>query len=297
MTTKVTTSDGLRLAVTERGAGEPIVFLHEYAGDQRSWDAQVADLGADHRCVTFAARGYLPSDVPLEGASYSWTRAVSDVVDLLDGLGLASAHLVGLSMGGYTALQVARLHPDRVRSVLAVGTGSGSDALGEAYRRESLGVAQRLRSDGAAAVAADLATAPNRVQLLAQNPSAWQTFVDQFSDHSVDGLALTVVNIQARRPSLLDFLDEFAGMSIPLLVVNGDEDRNCLTVGHSLKDAVDTCGLMVLPHSGHTPNLEDPEGFNAIVRSFVARAAAGTWPTRDPRAKAASMFGVQEVRS
>ncbi|GAA4684980.1 alpha/beta hydrolase [Pseudonocardia yuanmonensis] len=292
------TSDGVRLAVTETGRGVPVLFLHEYAGDQRSWAGQVAGLAADHRCVTCAARGYLPSDVPDDPAAYSWERAVADAVAVLDALDLESAHVVGLSMGGYTALQLGLRHPDRVRSILAASVGSGSDpATRPAYLAETEVVAAELRGRGADFVGRRMAEGPSRVQLKAADPAAWDEMVAQFAEHSVEGLAHTIVEVQGRRPSLHDLVDHLAGLRVPLLVVVGDEDEACLSTGLLLKRTVPACGLVVLPNSGHVPNLEDPRRFTDLVRWFLSRVQAGAWPERDPRSLATLQFDLDRTES
>ncbi|MCE0764750.1 alpha/beta hydrolase [Pseudonocardia kujensis] len=294
----VVTTDGVRLAVAETGRGAPVVFLHEYAGDQRSWAGQVADLAADHRCVTIAARGYLPSEVPADPAAYSWERAVDDVVAVLDALGLESAHVVGLSMGGYTALQLGLRHRDRVRSILAASVGSGSDpATRPAYLAETEIVAAELRARGADFVGRRMAEGPSRVQLRAADPAAWDEMVAQFAEHSVEGLANTIVEVQGRRPSLHDLVDDLARLPVPLLVVVGDEDEACLSTGLLLKRTVPACGLAVLPNSGHVPNLEDPRRFTDLVRWFQGLVQAGAWPERDPRSRAVLQFDLEGTES
>ncbi|GAA1734334.1 alpha/beta hydrolase [Aeromicrobium alkaliterrae] len=291
--TSVVTSDGVRLHVSDVGTGDPVLFLHEYAGDQRSWDRQVADLGRDHRCITVAARGYLPSDVPADPAAYSWQRAVQDVVEVIDALGLETVHVVGLSMGAYTAVQLALHHPDRLRSVLAVSVGSGSDpSTRDAYVAETRHVADQLRTHGAGPVGRNMGQGPARVQLQHRDPAAWQEMVDQFGDHDAEGLALTVLQIQGRRPSLHDLADRVAQIDLPLLVVIGDEDEACLSTGLFLKRTAPSSALRVLPHGGHVPNLEQPDRFNAIVREFLHDVRAGTWPSRDPRSRVTSQFGI-----
>lgn len=297
-TTRVRTPDGIGLYVTDTGTGPPVLFLHEYAGDHRSWDRQVAGLGAGHRCITYAARGYHPSEVPAEPSAYSWTRAVDDAIAVLDGLGVRRAHLVGLSMGGYTALQLALRRPDRVHSVLAASVGSGSDpATRGAYLAETAAVADALRSRGAAFVAARMAGGPSRVQLRARDAVAWQEMVDQFAGQSVEGLAHTITEVQGRRPALHDLTGALAALRVPLLVVTGDEDEACLTTGLLLKRTVPACGLQVLPHSGHLPNLEDPHRFDDLVRRFVRCVEAGTWPERDPRSTTTLQFDLDRAES
>jgi pimeloyl-ACP methyl ester carboxylesterase len=294
----VETSDGVRLHVTDSGRGVPVLFLHEYAGDHRSWARQVADLGADHRCLTYAARGYPPSDVPALPSAYSWRRAVADAVAVLDALEVESAHVVGLSMGGYTALQLGLQHPDRVRSILAASVGSGSDPeTRAAYLAETHTVAQQLRAHGAAAVGNRMAEGPSRLQLKARDPAAWQEMVDQFAEHSVEGLAHTIAEVQGRRPALHDLTAELRALRIPLFVVTGDEDEACLSTGLLLKRTVPACGLQVLPNSGHVPNLEDPRLFNDLVRRFVQRVEAGTWPARDPRSRTTLQFDLDRAES
>ncbi|TYQ09729.1 UNVERIFIED_ORG: pimeloyl-ACP methyl ester carboxylesterase [Gordonia westfalica J30] len=285
-------SDGARLHVAQAGEGPPVLFLHEFAGDHRSWAPQVDDLSADHRCITYAARGYLPSDVPVSPSSYSWQRAMEDAIDVLDALHVDTAHIVGLSMGGYTAVQLGLHHPDRIRSVLAASVGSGSDPATRAeYLAETRIVANRLRTAGTGVVGRLFAEGPSRVQLKHQNRPAWDEFIEQFTEHSAEGLALTILQVQAERPSFHELLEQLAEFSRPLLVVDGDEDEACLSTGLLLKRTVPTCGLRVLPNSGHLPNLEDAAQFNAIVRRFVQSVDNGVWPVRDPRTKLASSFG------
>lgn len=289
----VTVSDGVRIHVTDDGSGSPVLFLHEYAGDHRSWSRQVSGLAGDFRCITYAARGYQPSDVPADPACYSWERAVQDAVDVLEALQVSACHVVGLSMGGYTALQLARLHPDRVRSAMAVSTGSGSDPeTRAAYLEEASTVAEQLRSGGTSGIGARMAVGPSRIQLKNRNEPVWHEFVEQFTEHSAEGLALTVLGVQRARPSLWDQVDELSRIAVPLLVVNGDEDEACLSTGLLLKRSITTCGLLVLPHSGHVPNLENPEQFNGIVRNFIQRVESAEWPERDSRSRAESQFGL-----
>ena len=130
------TDDGIRLHYEEAGSGTPIVFVHEFGGDHRSWEPQVRQLARRHRCVTFAARGYPPSDVPESVEAYSQARAVADIVAVMDAAGIDRAHVVGLSMGGFAALHLALEHPDRTRSIVVAGTGYGAEKSFEAYFRD-----------------------------------------------------------------------------------------------------------------------------------------------------------------
>ena len=74
-----TTDDGVRLYYEETGSGAPIIFVHEFAGDHRSWEQQLQHFGRRYRAITYAARGYPPSDVPEDPASYSQSRAAASL--------------------------------------------------------------------------------------------------------------------------------------------------------------------------------------------------------------------------
>ncbi|MEJ2624463.1 MAG: alpha/beta fold hydrolase, partial [Pseudolabrys sp.] len=122
----VSAPDGIRLYYEEAGSGSPVVFVHEYAGDWRTWEPQMRHFSRAHRCITFSQRGYLPSDVPTDPAQYSQDIQRDDVIALLDGLKIAKAHIVGHSMGAATALNVGIHYPERCLSVTAAGCGYGS---------------------------------------------------------------------------------------------------------------------------------------------------------------------------
>ena len=122
----LTTDDGVKLYYEETGRGIPIVFIHEFAGDYRSWEQQVRYFARYYRCITVNARGYPPSDVPKDGAKYSQDRARDDIRAVLDALKIDKAHVVGLSMGGFATLHFGFTYPDRARSLVIAGCGYGA---------------------------------------------------------------------------------------------------------------------------------------------------------------------------
>src|SRR5437764_8213993 len=170
----IVTDDGVTLHAEETGQGEPLLFAHEFAGDHRSWEPQVRFFSAAYRCVTYAARGYPPSDVPTDPGSYSQDRAVADAVAVLDGLGIGQAHVVGLSMGGFTALHLVLRHPGRVASAVVAGAGYGAQPeRQEGFRAECQATAAAFEAEGAKRVAARYAVGPARVQCQNENPRGW----------------------------------------------------------------------------------------------------------------------------
>ena len=282
----VTTDDGVRLYYEEAGQGSPIVFVHEFGGDHRSWEPQVRHFARRHRCVAYAARGYPPSDVPEQAGAYSQERAVLDLLAVMDGVALDKAHVVGLSMGGFAALHFGLRYPERALSLVVAGCGYGAEKDKEAYFRQvSEDVAQGFESQGSKAFAQVYAEGPSRVQFQNKDPRGWREFADMLGEHSSLGAANTMRGVQAKRPSLYDLEAELARMTVPTLVVSGDEDDHCLQPGIFLKKTIPACGLLVLPKTGHTINLEEPEAFNRAVADFLALVEAGRWPPRDPRAR------------
>src|SRR5689334_19028207 len=122
----LTTDDGVKLYYEETGRGIPIVFIHEFAGDYRSWEQQVRYFGRYYRCIAVNARGYPPSDVPQDGEKYSQDRARDDIRATLDALKIDKAHVVGLSMGGFATLHFGMAYGNRAHSITVAGGGYGS---------------------------------------------------------------------------------------------------------------------------------------------------------------------------
>lgn len=286
-----TASDGVRLFYESAGRGTPIVFVHEFGGSHWSWEPQMNYFSRRYRCITFAARGFPPSDVPEDVERYSQARAADDIVDVMTAAGVSKAHLVGLSMGGFACLHAAMRHPQRVLSAVAAGTGYGAEKEHEAYfRGVSEQVARNFREKGSEAFAPIYAEGASRVQFQNKDPRGWQLFAQRLAQHSSVGAANTMLGVQARRPSLYDLAAELAAITAPVLVMVGDEDDHCLQPGLFLKRTIPACGLAVFPKSGHTLNLEEPELFNRLLAEFLAQVEAGRWEPRDPRANPAQIM-------
>ena len=284
-------ADGVRLFWEEAGSGTPIIFVHEFGGNHWSWEPQLSFFARRHRCVTFAARGFAPSDIPLDVAAYSQAQAADDIIAVLDAAGIAKAHVVGLSMGGFAALHAGLRHPERVLSVTAAGAGYGAEKAHEAYFRGiSEQVAANFETRGAAAFAPTYAEGASRVQFQGKDPRGWALFAERLAQHSAPGAANTMRGVQMRRPSLYDLEDQFRTMAVPLLVMVGDEDDHCLQPGLFLKRTVPASGLAVFPKSGHTLNLEEPALFNHLLAEFIAQVEAGRWLPRDHRADPAQVM-------
>lgn len=274
----VTAADGVRLHYEESGQGVPVVFVHEFAGDRRSFEPQVRFFSRSHRCIAFDSRGYLPSDVPETPEAYGQDAAREDVRAVLDGLGLERTHIVGHSMGAYTALHVAIHYPERCLSVAAIGCGWGSRP-DQRDEREALcaDLARMFREEPMAEAAARYARQPMRKPFEAKDPRGFAEFEKALADHSAAGLALTMSQVQGRRPTLWDLEEPLSRLETPLLVMVGDEDDPCLDGSVFLKRTVPGAALAVAPRSGHTLPLEEPAAVNAALAELFRSAADGSW--------------------
>jgi pimeloyl-ACP methyl ester carboxylesterase len=233
----VTADDGVRLYCEETGSGEPVIFVHEFAGDCHSWEAQLRYFGRFYRAIAYNARGYPPSDVPGELERYSQARAADDIAAVLAGLGLAKAHVAGLSMGGFATLHFGMRHAAQARSLVIAGCGYGAAAEErEAFQAESEAVAGRIEREGWAEVAKGYAVGAARVQLQNKDRRGWQEFAERLAAHSALGSALTLRGVQMRRPSLWSLVEEMQRIAVPTLIVTGDEDEACLVPGLLMKD-------------------------------------------------------------
>jgi pimeloyl-ACP methyl ester carboxylesterase len=281
----VAAADGVKLYYEEVGTGTPIVFVHEYAGDYRTWEPQLRYFGCAHRCVTFSQRGYPPSDIPRDPTRYSQNIARDDVIALMDALGIQQAHIVGHSMGAYTALHVGMRYPQRCLSITAAGCGWGSSP--DAAQREGMKVlaaetGRMFAEQGIAKAAATYADAPMRQTHKHKDPRGWAEFARMLAEHSAEGHAHTMLNLQLKRPTLWEMEQDLKALNLPLLVIVGDEDHPCLDGSLFLKRTVATAGLLVVPRSGHTITSEEPAIFNAAVAELLAAAEAGNWMAHRP---------------
>ncbi|MFT5172834.1 MAG: pimeloyl-ACP methyl ester carboxylesterase [Gammaproteobacteria bacterium] len=290
----IKTDDGVSLYYEEAGSGLPLLFVHEFAGDCRSWEPQVRALSRRYRCITYNARGWPPSDVPDDAARYSQDRARDDVLAVLDGLEIDKAHIVGLSMGGFATLHFGLAYPERALSLLIAGCGYGAEReQSERFRAEADFIAAKLREDGMQAFAAKYSQGPTRVQFENKDPRGFAEFATQLADHSAIGAAHTQQQIQKERPSIYDLEEPMRKLTVPTLIVTGDEDWPCLAPNVFMKQVIPSAGLVVVPNTGHTVNLEECELFNSALDTFLAQVDAGRWPMRDPRAVSKSITGMK----
>jgi pimeloyl-ACP methyl ester carboxylesterase len=289
----ITTDDGVRLYYEEVGSGHPIVFVHEFADDYRGYEAEMRFFGRRYRCVAFNARGYPPSDVPEDFQRYSQERARDDIRDVLNGLKIEKAHVVGISMGGFATLHFGFAYPERASSLAVAGCGYGAQAdKRKQFQDETGRTAAMNESRGMAEAAKGYSVGPTRVQYQNKDPRGWENFAKLLGEHSTRGSANTMRGVQARRPSLWDLTEQMKKLEVPALIATGDEDDPCLEPGLLMKRLIPTAGLVVFPNTGHALNLEEPLLWQQTLTEFFHQVESGRWPRRDPRAVTGSILGM-----
>ena len=281
----VRTRDGIRLYCEEAGTGVPVVFVHEYAADHRTWEPQMRHFSRSHRCITYSQRGYPPSDIPDDPDKYLQDAFRDDVIAVMDGLKIDKAHIVGHSMGALTALLVGVCYPERCISVTAAGCGYGSSAdpkkveearaasreIGKMFAAKTMEESARIYGDGVV-----------RQAHKNKDPRGYAHFVKILSEHSPLGHSLIMLNLQAKRPSLWEMEADLKKFKPPLLIVVGDEDDWCVDGSIYLRRTVPTAGLAVIPRTGHTLTSEEPDKFNAALAELFADAERGRWLAHKP---------------
>ncbi|HSV82769.1 MAG TPA: alpha/beta hydrolase [Ramlibacter sp.] len=262
---------GVRLYAESTGEGVPIVFVHEFAGDFRNWEPQVRFLSRSHRCITFNARGYPPSDVPEDESQYSQSHAVEDIASVMRHFGVARAHIVGLSMGGYATLNFGIARPEMALSLTIVGAGHGSDPDKRAeFLEGSTRMADALLARGMQEAMADYMKGPTRRRFAQKDSRGAAEFDRQIGEHSALGSALTTRGCQLRRPTIYELKDGMRRITAPALVIAGDDDDPCLEPALFMKRNIPDARLWIAPRTTHTVNLEEPDAFNRVVADFLA---------------------------
>ncbi|MBT4889353.1 MAG: alpha/beta hydrolase [Rhodospirillales bacterium] len=264
--------DGVDIFIDDTGHGPAIILAHEFGGDWRTWDKIARDLSQDHRCIRFSARGFLPSDVPVDMALYSQDRQVRDVLAIANTLGLETFHLVGLSMGSFTSLMFALKYADRLLSLTLMGCSSGprDDASKAAYLSEiekQIDLLERASGKGAVEW---FANDPAYVHLEDKARLEWQTYRNNLEQQSVTGALNTLRTVHWNRVSLFDMSRELRDLNVPTLLIYGDEDYPTIaSTNEFLENTLPICRKVFLQNTGHLVHIEEPASIIKEVRRQI----------------------------
>lgn len=251
------------LAYTLEGQGIPLIFIHGFPLTRRMWQPQVAGLKQAARILAPDLRGHGESQ-PAPGP-YSMELFADDLNALLDALHIQEpVALCGLSMGGYIAFAFYRKYRHRLRGLILTATRAAADSPEASAAR--IQTAQMVQEKGTAPLFQNMAT-----RLLSPETYAQQT--DLLAEL---GAIMAGVSIEAvlgdleglrQRPDSTPLL---GGIHLPVLIIHGAQDSIVpLAEAKAMHAAIPRAQLVVLHHSGHLPNLEQPEDFNQAVRQFL----------------------------
>lgn len=255
---------GRRVAYQRAGQGPALVLLHGILSDSRSWQRQLAGLERHFTVVAWDAPGAGESADPPE--SFRAGDYADCLSEFIGALGLAPAHVLGLSWGGVLAQELYRFHPERVRSLILADTYAGwKGSLPEAVCEERL--ASCLRESRLPPEEWVPGWLPGL--LLESAPQELRDeVVGMMSDFHPAGyraMALALADSDTR--------DLLPSIRVPTLLLWGEGDKRApLSVAEQLRDGIPGARLVVIPDAGHEPNLEQPARFNAAVREFCAAA-------------------------
>jgi pimeloyl-ACP methyl ester carboxylesterase len=259
------TANRHRFAYREQGSGPVALFVHGFPLDSTMWLDQIADLSDIRRCVAPDLRGFGYS-TPTTESDLSMDRHASDLLAILNELGIDRVDLVGFSMGGYIALAFAERHSNRLRSLSMVDSKSAPDS--EEGREGRDAAAARVAADGRSALAGDLVGA-----LLDETASLWtqarfRTMVEATPTETIVA-ALKGMKERPDRTSVL------AGLAVPVAVVVGEHDVPT-PVSEADRMAKAAGGsLTVIPDAGHLAPIERPAMVSDALRSLWSAEPSG----------------------
>lgn len=247
------------------GDGPPVLFLHGFLMNGDMFDPQVEALSPAYRCIRMDSRAF--GRTVWDGAQFSLYDTVSDAVAVLDALGIASAVIVGMSMGGYAALRMALRHPERVQALVLIGTRHSTDP--GPVQAQYIEAREVWRNNGAVPpLVQGLMTAIIGPQ--EQNAAQWAAWTPRWE--AVSGQAYAAASTSLlERDELSD--EAIQGITVPSIVFHGAEDigipPECGEALHRLLP--NSADLVKVPGAGHSVNLTHPDAVNPPLRAFLDR--------------------------
>ncbi|MCH9025426.1 MAG: alpha/beta hydrolase [candidate division Zixibacteria bacterium] len=251
-------SGDVKLFYQDEGQGEPLLFLHGFTFDHRLWQPQLDFFSSNYRTLILDSRGHGKSDAPETG--YSRDHRAEDTKLLLDELKIDKVHLVGLSMGGSTAIGFALNYPKRLKSLSLVSTGAAGHSPGK-----KIGILDEIAQTKGIEAAKEKWLEWILVWFKKRDPEIGQLFETMVNDFSG---AIWVDPMRGKYPRTLD-LENVHRIQTPTLIIAGRYDKTFLELSEELNQKIENSQLIVLEEAGHMLNLEYPDKFNAELLNFI----------------------------
>jgi pimeloyl-ACP methyl ester carboxylesterase/ketosteroid isomerase-like protein len=253
--------NGTHLYYETAGAGDAVILLEGGQLDRRMWDEQFALLAREFRTIRFDVRGFGASD-----ARRGPYQSHEDLASLLDFLGIPRAHLVGLSLGGRIAIDLALTHPEKVESLVLAGPGLSGFPWSEERPRWSRRIREAAAAhDGKAAARAWLES--DYMKPAASNPKCARRVRELALANSATWIQPD--EEEELKPPAYDRLPE---IRVPTLVVVGSRDiPDIHRIAARLEEKIPGARRITIERAGHMVNLEQPERFNTVALEFLRR--------------------------
>ncbi len=260
--------NGININYVSAGDGPAIVFQHAYPTNHSIWKPQIDALSAEYRTIAIDMRGFNRSDAPADAEAYSQANYVEDMRQFLDAMALDEATICGLSMGGNIALHFAIRHPDRVARLILVDTAAGSEDAA-AFKKTTGDWATAAETGGRAGFIRTIFSSPIFAQFADRDSQSREYLSGVISAN--DPLAMGHIARRVLGPRLPVYAleAELAGLSMPTLVIVGENDFACHAPGAFMAKKIPGATHVVIPGTGHFNNLERPDLFNKAVREFL----------------------------
>ena len=251
-------SGDVKLFYQDQGQGEALLFLHGFTCDHRMWQAQLDFFSQNYRVLVLDSRGHGKSDAPETG--YSRDHRVEDTRLLLDELKIDKVHLVGLSMGGSTAIGFAFKYRERLMSLSLISTGAAGHSPGK-----KMGILDEIAQTKGIDAAKEKWLEWILTWFKGRDRKIGQLMNDMTKDHSG---AIWVDPMRGKYPRTTD-LDNVHRIQIPTLIIAGRHDKTFLELSRELNQKIENSQFIVLEEAGHMLNLEFPDEFNVELQNFI----------------------------
>lgn len=249
----------IQMHYEENGQGEPLVFIHGLGSSTRDWELQVGEFSKDYRVITLDLRGHGQSDKP--GGRYSMPMFADDVVGLLKALDIEAAHVVGLSLGGMVAFQLALDFPGMVKTLVIVNSfpevviRSFKDLL-DALQRFAIVRLKGMRKMGEVLA--------SRLFPKEEHAPIRAIFADRWAENDTRAYQNTMKAILG-----WSVTKRLGTIQCPTLVIAADQDYTPVAHKEAYTKLIPSAQLVVIPDSRHATPVEHPEVFNATLREFL----------------------------
>ncbi|MCB9851047.1 MAG: alpha/beta fold hydrolase [Phycisphaerales bacterium] len=257
--------DDVELAVTVRGKGRPLLFVHGFPLSRRMWDAQVDAFAATHQVIAPDLRGFGESgvnDKPQTMESYA-----DDLADVLNALGISQrVVLCGLSMGGYIAFAFCHKYASRLAGLVLADTRAIGDS--EQAAKDRVAMAERVLAEGPMPVVEGMVGKLFGPQTYASKPELVESVRQMMLGSSPVGMSAAMRAMAVRR----NWTGELKNMTTPALVVVGSGDVISPPAEmREIAEGLPHCEYVELTTAGHMSPMEEPAGFNRALAAFCDR--------------------------